>query len=115
MNRYEKKYFRQIKKVLVDISVYSPADDFTIQQAAEVLHKRDKAKELVDKAGQIQSFKTGARQISPEINNWRGLNQDFLKYAALLGLTPVARLKLNALEKKEEQPNDPLQGLRKVV
>jgi len=101
MTRKERKYYNRIKKGMVDAGIYTDINDSVIEHAAVTLSLVDDAKAAVEKSGQIQTFKTGAKQIAPEVNNLRGLMSDFLKYADKLGLTPGALQKLGG-ETKEE-------------
>lgn len=101
MTRKERKYYNRIKKGMVAAGIYTDINDSVIEHAAITLSLVDDAKAAVEKSGQIQTFKTGAKQIAPEVNNLRGLMSDFLKYADKLGLTPGALQKLGG-ETKEE-------------
>ena len=109
----EKKYYNQIKKITTDQGTYNPADDTTISHAAAVLAQIDIARAVLNTEGQIQEFQTGAKQISPELNAWRGLLQDFAKYADVLALTPKSRKRLAVEVKKRETKPNPFQ-LKKV-
>ena len=103
MTAQERKYFKDIKKQMEEAGIYSPVTDTVIEHAAVTLVLIDTAKGLLKTKGQIQSFKTGARQISPEVNNLRGLLSDFRKYAETLGLTPASLQKLGGKSEKEEE------------
>jgi P27 family predicted phage terminase small subunit len=103
MTATEKKYFNQIKTAMQEAGIYSAPNDTLIEHAALTLVMIDAAKQAVKKQGQIQKFKTGARQISPEVNNLRGLLSDFRKYAETLGLSPATLQKLGGKDDKEEE------------
>ena len=107
MTRTERKYYNIIKKAMTEAGVYNPATDVVIEHAAVTLSMIDDAKKAVNESGQIQTFKTGAKQIAPEVNNLRGLLSDFLKYADKLGLTPGAMQKLGG-GIEEEKPDTKL-------
>ena len=95
-----KKHAVKIKKLMTDAGTYSIADDAAIESAGLLLALIDEAKELVKT--HIQHYtKSGATAISPEINNLRGLLQDYRKFADDLGLTPKSRKKLDVQKKKE--------------
>lgn len=96
---------------MVDAGVYAKFDDDIIMHAAKTLVLIAEAENLLTESGQIQSFKTGARQIAPEMANLRGLKTDFLKYVSALGLSPAARAKLK-VEKKEEKPVNKMSIMR---
>lgn len=114
MKAQEKRYYTTIKKQMEEAGIYSPAADTVIKHAAITLVLIDEAKVLLEVEGQIQSFKTGARQISPELYNLRSLLSDFRKYAETLGLTPASLQKLGGkLEKEEEAPKMSIMRLAK--
>jgi P27 family predicted phage terminase small subunit len=113
MLKQEKAYFEKIKTALEYQGNYSPVDDLLIQHAAETLYQLDLSRKELDKTGRVQKFKTGATQISPELNNWRGLKQDFMKYCDQLGLSPKARKSIGIEAKKKELPKNPFK-LRKA-
>ena len=95
-----KKHAAKIKKLMIDAGSYSEADDSAIESAGLLLALIDEAKDLVKT--HIQHYtKSGATAISPEINNLRGLLQDYRKFADDLGLTPKSRKKLDVQKKKE--------------
>ena len=95
-----KKHANKIKKLMIDAGSYSEADDSAIESAGLLLALIDEAKDLVKT--HIQHYtKSGATAISPEINNLRGLLQDYRKFADDLGLTPKSRKKLDVKKKKE--------------
>jgi phage terminase small subunit len=70
-----------------------------IEQAALILTMLDQAKKELEKY--VQIYPTGATNISPELNNVRGLIGDFNKIANQLGLTPASRKRLGIEKKKE--------------
>lgn len=113
MTATEKKYFNRIKEAMQSAKIYSDVNDIVIEHAAVTLAMIDTAKKAVKTKGQIQNFKTGARQISPEVNNLRGLMSDFRKYADTLGLTPSALQKLGGKEEEEEAPKMSIMRLAK--
>jgi phage terminase small subunit len=64
-----------------------------------ILTMLDQAKKELEKY--VQIYPTGATNISPELNNVRGLIGDFNKIANQLGLTPASRKRLGIEKKKE--------------
>ena len=110
----EKVYQKKIKDITVEQGTYTPADDFIIEQAAAVLAQIDIARKELNKAGHIQEFSTGAKQIAPELNSWRGLLNDFQRYADLLGLSPKSRARMGVETKPAEEKQDPFK-LRPVM
>jgi phage terminase small subunit len=99
MQEINKKHILDIKKAMQDANLYEKSDDKIIEQAALLLTMLDRAKEEL--ANYVQVFPTGATNVSPEMNNVRGLISDFNKLANQLGLTPYSRKKLGVEKKKE--------------
>lgn len=100
--------FKRVKAMVVNLNIYSPADDITIEHAALCLALIDEAKQDIE---HIQIFPTGAMQVHPKINNLRGLMNDWQAYAKILGLTPAARKSLEVETRKTEEPKSPLLAL----
>ena len=113
MTATEKKFFNQIKEAMTEAGIYAPIHDVLIGHAALTLAQIETAKKLVKQSGQIQKFKTGARQISPEATNLRHLLSDFRKYADQLGMSPGSLQKLGGKEEKEEAPKVSIMRLAK--
>lgn len=100
MTPNQKKHYNKLRKLVETTGQYLPqVDDMIIEHGALILDMIDDAKKELGE--HIQVFSTGARQISPEVNNLRGLLQDFQKVANQLGLTPASRKKLGVEKKKE--------------
>lgn len=96
MNKTQRKYYGQIKKELELIGTYSPADEMLIEDAAYCRQLVEEARQIVESKDiedrHLQHFpKTGSVQINPAMNNLRGLQQDWIKYCDVLGLSPKAR------------------------
>lgn len=96
------EYIDRIKQACHETGKYSAADDLIIEHAALILMYIDQARQQVVTEGLVQTFKTGAKNISPEINNLRGLLKDFRDYCDDLGLSPAARKRLEI--QLEEKP-----------
>lgn len=95
------KYFGELKATLERAGLYTYADETVVRHAAKTLALIEEAEVLLEQHGHLQFFQTGAIQIHPAINNYRGLLSDFRRYADDLGLSPGARRKLNVTIKKE--------------
>jgi phage terminase small subunit len=108
-----KKHSEKIKGLMTDAGTYSFADDAAIESAGLLLALIDEAKELVKTHIQFYA-KSGATAISPEINNLRGLMQDYRKFADDLGLTPKSRKKLD-IQKKKEVKSSVLELRKKAI
>lgn len=98
---------------MAEAGIYAPVHNTLIEHAAVTLAMIDTAKKQVKQVGQIQKFKTGARQISPEINNLRGLLADFRKYADQLGMSPGSLQKLGG--KQDEQEEAPKMSIMRLA
>jgi P27 family predicted phage terminase small subunit len=99
MQKVNKKHIDSIRKSMEEIGTYNQVDDKMIEQAALILTMLDQAKKELEKY--VQIYPTGATNISPELNNVRGLIGDFNKIANQLGLTPASRKRLGIEKKKE--------------
>lgn len=112
MQKVNKKHIDFIKKSMIESGIYAPADDKSIEQAALILTMLDQAKEELE--SYVQTFATGATNVSPEMANVRGLISDFNRIAAQLGLTPMSRKKLD-IQKKKEVKSSVLELRKKAI
>lgn len=112
MQTVNKKHAKAIREAVQHTGHYTEADEIVINQAALILTMIDQAQKEVTQF--IQVFPTGAEQISPQVNNLRGLIADFQKIAMQLGLTPAARRKLGIEPVRTEKPKSSLMALRKA-
>lgn len=108
-----KAHYDKILESVKRTGRYNEADNVLIEHAALTLSLIEKANKELKKSGMIQTFKTGAKQIAPEINNLRGLLADFRKYCDDLGLSPAARKSLD-IQIVEEKKVSRIMQLRKA-
>ena len=113
MDKVERKAFNKLKRLMAADGLYKKSFDLLIERAAILMVMVDKAKEQVEEKGFIQSYKTSARACSPELNNYRGLCADLLKYLGQLGLSPQAQHKLKSVS-NNDKPKSRLMSLRKA-
>jgi|688.fasta_scaffold329562_2 P27 family predicted phage terminase small subunit len=87
----QKEHFDEIVRELHRNEMLSSVDRFQITHAAVILDKMIQAKVLLDSSGLIQTFETGASNISAELTAFKSLHGEWEKCVMQLGLSPKAR------------------------
>ena len=86
-------------------------DVVILTQLAIAIDLAEQARQALEQAGTIQTYKTGARAVSPELSVWRQATEVIERLGAKFGLSPKDRNRLLEAVKKEEEPIlDPLYG-----
>lgn len=104
-----KKWKTRIKKACVDAGTYRPFFDAVILTLADILEKRDDAKEQFDLSGGdvviTHTNKAGAANPSknPYLVIWDELNKTALSYWRDLGLTPKGLKAIDEQSMKQQK------------
>ena len=108
----------KIKKACEEAGTYRPYFDMSIDTLADILEKRDKAKEQFEKSGGNaivkHTNKTGAVNLeqNPALRLINDYNRDALTYWRDLGLTPAGLKKINDKAMKKQKQSALTEALR---
>lgn len=101
MTATEKKAYLKIKGMMENAGTYDPMYELVIEHTAHLLVMVEEAKKKVKPSTYIQTYKTGAKAISPEMGCYRNLMKDFLDHCGALGLTWKAQQSKKSTVKAE--------------
>ena len=91
VNEQAKKFYTTVGKVLVDERMISKSDLHAFCMACNWFGFYYDAYEATVKKGIIQTYKTGARNVSPEFSTMEKCDANFRYYMKFFGLTPYHR------------------------
>ena len=114
LNRYAKKYWKEVVEELIDTGVLTVVDWAAFEICCDSYGIFMEAKEAIYRPINPETKKREKRtlaeyligrnsQTSPEITAMNKGKEDFLKYANVLGLNPVARNRIEIPGKKNEE------------
>lgn len=110
-------YF-EICRHLKKVKALHMIDGHVVSMAANALYQYGKMAIVVNRpsrkgraGGPIQVFKSGARQISPELSAMKEFAKQYAEFSKVLGLDPKSREALLAFTEEEDEEKDPMDEL----
>ncbi len=108
----QQRAYYYLVDLLKESNLVIPVDVVILTQLAIAIDLAEQARQALEQTGTVQTYKTGARAVSPELSAWKQANEVIERLGAKFGLSPKDRSKLSEAVKKEEPPRwDPLDGL----
>ena len=115
LSKDEKKYYKQLAKILDDMRILTAADVFILEILAQTLNDYYKARKELEKQPMIIEYekRNGAPVVykNPLIsimNEWR---KTVISLLSRLGLDPSSRASLNIVPESEGEQDDPWQDI----
>lgn len=94
LSRDGRKFWKAMGDALIREQLLSETDLVALAQFAWWWEKGLEARELLDRKGMIQKYKSGARNISPELTAVEKIDTKLQNYMRYFGLTPYHRERL---------------------
>lgn len=112
MTEAEREVYDHLIEHLTAAGTLNAVDVYSVELAAKIIELAKRAALEVNGKPLIQEFKTGAKQVAPEISVFEKTFAMFQKASTMLGLDPKAR-SLIGVEPTKADEGDPIRELLK--